>query len=755
MEQPPKKFGPLVKRLLHPIFPVVIFLVFFAMAAGLRYGLIQQHTGQVQANLENEARSIAHALERGFMVHTDAIWRMANRLAENPQMPESEWRQDARNYLEDFKTYQAIEWVDREFIIRWLEPLASNESTVGFNVAFNEERRTALETAIQTGQHDLSDVIELHQGGKGIVIYAPVNSGPDNNGLIAGVFKMDTLARQLMPARGPLMFRIDILSKGVPVYTLSDFQSASHPLSYTVPVDLPTLDWQLSIRPSPVWMKQQHSSWPLWTFISLLFMGLLTSLATLLLQTILKRNKDLLITRRELDEEIAQRKTIQQDLVRLESTDPLTGLANRRFFMEDLAHVLNVADRQERQVALVMLDLDRFQMLNDSLGHQFGDELLVQVARRLDQLSNERIAVAYAGGDEFMIYQQHIESIDDVIHLLGLIKHCFAAPFVVQEEVQSVTATLGVAVYPQSGLDADTLLRNSDIALYRAKEQGRNTYQFYTEGMQEREVVRLELEKDLSQALANNELVLHYQPQLNLNTGKITSVEALIRWQHPRRGLLPPGEFIPLAEESGRITDIGHWVVTAVCRQLAIWKGTPFEHLRIAMNLSGRELEDENLVDRIGEALAAENLLADQLEVELTEEIFIQNIEHNLGQLSRLHELGVHLAIDDFGVGYSSLAYLRDFPVDLLKIDRSFITNVTERHDDAVITRAVINLAHNLGLQVVAEGVETEAQLDFLKSHHCNLAQGYLISRPVPVADLETALASGAFESILETEPGL
>lgn len=755
MEHSPYKFGLLIKRLLHPVFPVVIFLFFLGMAAGLRYGLIQQYTGQIQANLENEARGMANTLEWEFMAHADAIRRMANRLAADLQTPESEWREDASNYLEDFRIYQAIEWIDRDFIIRWLEPFAGNESVLGFNAAMGKQRSRALEAARDSGNYDVSGVIELRQGGKGIVIYAPVNTGADNNGFVAGVFRMETLARQLMASREPAMFRIEIRSKGAPVYTLSDFESTRDTMSYTVPVNLPTLDWQLTLEPSPAWVDKQRSPWPRWTFISLLFMGLLTSLATLLLQLILKRNKDLLITRRELDEEIAQRKTIQQDLVRLESTDVLTGLANRRFFMEDLAHALNIADRQVRQVALVMLDLDRFQTLNDSLGHQFGDELLVQVAERLDQLSDEGISVAYSGGDEFMICQQHVEDIDDVIYLLGQVKHCFETPFVVQNEAHSVTATLGVAVYPQSGLDADILLRNADIALYRAKEQGRNTYQFYTEGMQEREVMRLELEKDLSQALANNEFVLHYQPQLNLGNGEINSVEALIRWQHPRRGLLPPGEFIPLAEESGRITDIGQWVVMAACRQLAAWKGTRFESLRVAVNLSGRELDDETLVDRIRDALDAEGIPADRLEVELTEEIFIQNIEHNLGQLSRLHDLGVHLAIDDFGVGYSSLAYLKNFPLDLLKIDRSFITEVTERHDDAVITRAVINLAHNLGLQVVAEGVETQAQLDFLKSQGCNMIQGYLISRPVPAAELEKALCSGALKKGAMAELGL
>jgi len=732
-----------VRWLMSPVFVLVIFLVFLAIAAGLREGLIQQDNRQIEANLRNEARALTDNLEREFLVHVQAIGRMAYRLYVEPEMPESQWRVDARNYLEDFGVYQAIEWIDSNYIIRWLEPLAGNQDVVGYNVAFNDQRREALDKAAATGDYDLSGIIDLRQGGKGMVIYYPVGAGDANNGYMAGVFRMEVLTEQLLTRRVLEHFQIEIQDSGEPAYVLNSDTEIARSFSFTLPVQFPTLDWTLTLRPNQSWVDSQRSSWPMLTFASLVFMGLLTSLTTLLVQLILKRNQALLKTRRELEREIDQRIAMQVDLERLESTDTLTGLANRRFFMEDLAHTLNIADRQMRQVGLVMIDLDRFQMLNDSLGHQFGDELLIKVSERLNSLSNERILVAYSGGDEFMICQQHVDDIDDVIHLLGQIKQCFAEPFEVQCDAHSITATMGVAVYPQSGLDADTLLRNADIALYRAKEQGRNTYQFYTEGMQDREVMRLELDKDLSQALANDEFVLFYQPQLNLQTGEINSVEALIRWQHPRRGLLAPIEFIPLAEESGRITEIGRWVVLAACRQLANWRGTACEQLRIAVNLSGRELDDESLVEHVRDALLSEEVDPSMLEVELTEEIFIQNIEHNLNQLSRLHQLGVHLAIDDFGVGYSSLGYLRDFPVDLLKIDRSFITDVTERHDDAVITRAVINLAHNLGIQVVAEGVETEEQLNFLKAHRCNLAQGYLISRPIPAEDLETALAEG------------
>ncbi|ABM20855.1 putative bifunctional diguanylate cyclase/phosphodiesterase [Marinobacter nauticus] len=755
MAKPETSIRLVVRALMSPVFPVLIFLVFLGIASGLRVGLIQQNTHQIQTNLSNEARALANNLEREFMVHLDAIGRMAMRMQANPSQTEALWREDARNYLRDFGVYQAIEWIDRNYIIRWLEPLSGNSDVIGFNVAFNEQRRAALSRAAASGQYDISGIIDLRQGGEGLVIYHPVGRGDANNGFMAGVFRMNTLAEQMLTRRVLEQFQVTITQSDQTSYLLNTSSDLDNSLNHTVPINLPSLDWSLTLTPSRQWVEGQRSSWPTMTFTSLLLMGLLTSLTTLLVQLILKRNQALLKTRRELEQEIDQRKAIQVDLQRLESTDTLTGLANRRFFMEDLAHTINIADRQMRQIALVMMDLDRFQMLNDSLGHQFGDELLIKVSERLNGLSNERVLVAYSGGDEFMVCQQQVDDIDDVIHLLGQIKQCFAAPFEVQGEAHSITATMGVAVYPQSGLDADTLLRNADIALYRAKEQGRNTYQFYTEGMQDREVLRLELDRDLSQALANDEFVLYFQPQLNLDTGEINSVEALIRWQHPVRGLLPPVEFIPLAEESGRITEIGRWVVLAACRQLARWKGTPCEHLRVAVNLSGRELDDDSLIDHIRSTLASEAVDPSRLEVELTEEIFIQNIEHNLNQLSQLHQLGVHLAIDDFGVGYSSLGYLRDFPVDLLKIDRSFITDVTERHDDAVITRAVINLAHNLGIQVVAEGVETEEQLNFLKAHRCNLAQGYLISRPIPAADLERALAEGILIPGLPVDSGL
>lgn len=744
--------GHIIKVLLSPAVPGAIFLMFLLIAGGLKYSIDRQDDVQINNSLVTAASTLARELEQDFQAHLSALKRMAGRREAQPELPESVWRKDARQYLEDFGTYQAIEWIDRNDIIRWVEPVDDNQSVLGYNVAFSRERQQALEHAAQTGELDISGIIELKQGGAGLVIYEPINNSAKNIGFIAGVFRMNGLVQSLDIPRIRNDFRVVILQNGDQAYQLDASGPLSTQYAATIPVALPSIDWALRLKPTQRWVQAHRSAVPWITFYTVLLMGVLVSLSALLVQLILRRNKALLHTRNKLQQEIDQRVSAQNDLARLESTDALTGLANRRFFMEDLAHTIGVADRQLRQVALIMIDLDRFQMLNDSLGHQFGDELLIQVSQRLNRLSDEKVMVAYSGGDEFMICQQQIDDIDDVINLLGQIQQSFVESFDVQGQRHRITATIGVAIYPQSGLDADMLLRNADIALYRAKESGRNTYQFYTEGMQDREVMRLQLDKDLNSALVNNEFVLYFQPQLDLATMQIGSVEALIRWQHPKRGLLPPAEFIPLAEESGRITDIGRWVVQAACRQLADWQGGPLGHLRVAVNLSGRELDDEGLVDHIQQALVGHNVPANSLEVELTEEIFIANLARNLDQLSRLNKLGVHLSIDDFGVGYSSLAYLRDFPVDLLKIDRSFITRVTERHDDAVITRAVINLAHNLGIQVAAEGIETEAQLNFLRNHRCDLAQGYLISRPIPAADLEKLLVQGVvFQSVTNT----
>lgn len=732
------------RALTNPVLPLALMVGFVILSVMAWSALHRQVEQQVSRTVDKAANARVSALERRFNQHIQALERMADRFARNPSLQQAEWHKDAKEIREDYRFFESIQWINKNYTIRWNEPRAGHKNLIGFNVVSGDDGTPASEikTALKKQKPGFSRIRALKQGGAGIIAYAPVVTDDRSGGYIAGAFRVGTLLNTLAPGdhHG---FKIEVTKDDKVRYSVSRSKALAPDLAAGVALDIPQINWRLRLTPTQQWLSTQYQDWSLTALISLLILGVMISSAVWLAQLTQIRNRSLRDTKERLENEMTEREAVQQDLAHSESTDALTGLPNRRFFIEDLTHSLAIADRNSQQMALITLDLDRFRLLNDSMGHQFGDELLRSVADRLSQLGSEKLLVAYSSGDEFLLIQQHIESIDDVIALLRDIKQRFSEAFQIQGQDYRITATMGVAIYPDGGTDTDVLMRNADVALYRAKENGRNQYQFYTEGMQHREITRLQLDKDLCQALKEDHLVLHFQPQIDLATGHIGSVEALVRWQHPVHGLLSPGEFIPLAEESGRIGAIGRWVTLAACHQLAAWRGTRFEHLRIAINLSGHELDDENLVDNIEQILIRNGLKGHQLEVELTEEIFVDNIDQNLEQLKRLHDLGVHLAIDDFGTGYSSLAYLRDFPVNVLKIDQAFIAGVSERHDDAAITRAVINLSHNLGIQVIAEGIETNYQLDFLRAHHCDLAQGFFIGRPMPLAELEEWIRQG------------
>ena len=337
------------KGLLHPALPVFIFFLFLLLALGLRFGQSQQDSRQIQAHLDTEAEIMANNLQREFNILLLSLRRNADRLHTNTGISEAQWRRDARNHLQDFKIYEAIEWIDRDFYIRWIEPPHDWPELIGYNIAFNAERLRALKSAIRTGNVDVSGVIPLYQGGKGIVAYAPVGTGDDNNGLVGGVFQVDVLVQTLLNSRALALFQVDIDEDGKLESQLNPALAISHEFNSRIALDLPTMDWNLTLRPSHTWVQNQRSPWAWFTLASLLTLGLVISVATLLAQEVLRRNQALLKTRSQLDQEIAQRSAIQQDLARLESTDPLTGLANRRFFMDDLAYTLSMAGRKSRQ----------------------------------------------------------------------------------------------------------------------------------------------------------------------------------------------------------------------------------------------------------------------------------------------------------------------------------------------------------------------------------------------------------------------
>ncbi|AJE04825.1 diguanylate cyclase [Geobacter pickeringii] len=434
--------------------------------------------------------------------------------------------------------------------------------------------------------------------------------------------------------------------------------------------------------------------------------------------------------------DITERKQAEEQLYRLAHHDTLTGLPNRILFLDRLQQAKALANRYRHQVAVLFLDLDRFKIINDTLGHPVGDKLLQKVAQRIAGCVREVDTVARIGGDEFTIVLVNIDNVEDVKRISQKILQSLSVPFTVDTYELFITTSIGITLFPADGDNLDTLVKKADIAMYHAKGEGRNNFQFYTPQMDENADKRLLLETSLRKALDNDEFCVYYQPKVDVVTKSITAMEALLRWKHPKLGLVSPAEFIPLAEETGLIIPIGEWVLRSACRQNRAWLSQGLPRMRVAVNLSGFQFQQKNLLEMITAVLEDTGLDADLLELEITESVIMQNPDFAVSVLNSLRDIGIHISIDDFGTGYSSLAHLKRFSVNTLKIDKSFVRDVEISSADAAITTAIIAMGNSLNLKVIAEGVETEGQLSFLSENKCDEVQGFLFSTPMPAAQV-------------------
>ncbi len=426
---------------------------------------------------------------------------------------------------------------------------------------------------------------------------------------------------------------------------------------------------------------------------------------------------------------------LYQEAQALAFHDTLTGLPNRKLFSDRLIHTIKQAHRNKEGLGVLFMDLDRFKNINDTLGHTVGDELLKKTALRLSKCIREEDTVARIGGDEFVILINNIHSARDAIRVARKILKAMSPTFTIDGRKLHITTSVGIALYPSDGDDAPALLKNADTALYRAKEAGRNNYQLYNKTMGIETSEKLRLENELRMAIDNDELTMYYQPIVDLQTGMITQVETLMRWEHPTLGLIYPNEFIPIAEETGLIVNMSGLIFRQVGRQLVKWQEFGLGRFRAAINLSSRQFMQPNMVDRIDSYLKEVGLSPEFLELEITESLAMKDIGITIEKLGQLRNLGVSISVDDFGTGYSSLNYLKKLPINAVKIDKSFVQNCIDDTQDAAIIQAIISLAHSLDLKVIAEGVETEQQKQFLISLDCDLMQGYLVSRPLAPAD--------------------
>ncbi|MDA0737637.1 MAG: EAL domain-containing protein [Nitrospirae bacterium] len=445
-----------------------------------------------------------------------------------------------------------------------------------------------------------------------------------------------------------------------------------------------------------------------------------------------------------------ERKRADERMAFLAQYDSLTGLANRSLFKELLGLALARAERNGKHVALMFLDLDRFKIINDSLGHDGGDQVLKVVAERLRSRMRKSDTVARLGGDEFTVILEGIGTVQDATNVAQELLDIVAQPIMVQDQELFVTPSIGIAIHPQYGKDSETLIKNADMAMYRAKRQGRNTYRFYTTTMEGngKASQHLAMETNLRHALDREEFLLHYQPLIDMKSGRVIALEALLRWCHPERGLILPEEFIPLAEENGMIVPIGEWVMATACQQNKEWQEAGLPLTSVSVNLSARQFRQKSFVGKVASILAQSKLDPQFLELELTESLLFESNGASTNRLKELKALGLNISIDDFGTGYSSLSYLKCFPIDTLKIDRSFVGDIPSNEGDSAIASGMIALAHGLHMKVTAEGVETQAQWDFLRERGCDAIQGFLMSPAVAPEEVTTCFQNRWLEPV-------
>jgi diguanylate cyclase (GGDEF)-like protein len=428
--------------------------------------------------------------------------------------------------------------------------------------------------------------------------------------------------------------------------------------------------------------------------------------------------------------------------------DYLTGLPNRMLLNDRISQAIALAKRTGTQLAVLFLDLDRFKDINDSFGHTVGDKLLQSVAECLKLSTRGSDAVSRQGGDEFVILMSGDMQVEDALVTAEKVLAALAQPHVISQHELEITASIGISIYPADGQDSDTLVRNADTAMYHAKKKGRNNYQFFNNEMTIRALERQSIEAHLTRALELREFVLHYQPKVNLETGAITGAEALIRWRHPERGLIPPEQFVPIAEECGLIVPIGPWVLREACMQAKIWMDSGLKPISIAVNVSALEFRSRDYLTGVRDILKETGLEPFYLELELTESVLMRNVESSNVVLTALKDMGVRLAIDDFGTGYSSLSYLQQFPIDVLKIDQSFVRDATAVSGHGIIVSAVIGMGTSLHYRVIAEGIETPEQLAFLSAEHCEEGQGFYFAKPLAAEQFARLLETGISHSL-------
>ncbi len=781
--QPAEAWRP---RLRTVALPMVVALL---LAGASFYQVRSAEDRHQQESFDRESREMARLLQRRLDAQSDAVIAVAKLMQLTEQTGADDFRTAVSPWLDRYTGTQNFGWSPyitaaerpafeaeqrrlgragftilgrdaqgRTFAadpapghlpITLVEPLATNLSVVGLDVLVLPATSQAVMTTQISGRPEVTQGLRLVQENRqqrGVVMYHAVfHRNTDGGygslkGVVSAVFRMDDVLQAALGTMDMARMRLCLIDPGGSVGNqrlagpegCESLQPAPHAMSLQLPVRFGDRFWEFRLDAGPAY-RNQNRSWMAWATIAIGLSAVAMLGAFLIVITGQSRRTQQLV-----DLRTAELAGSNARLTQLAHFDPLTGLSNRKHWMDQAEATLETARRQGDAMAVMFIDLDRFKHINDSLGHNMGDRLLAAVAGRLRGCLRARDVLARLGGDEFVILLPRLKGREGATVAARKVMAALMEPLQLDQHELSVSASVGLSYYPGDGDTVETLLRHADTAMYAAKDAGRNGWRFFSNEMNEHLSQRMFLENGLRRALAQGELFLEYQPQVETLSGRLVGAEALLRWRHPERGLIPPDRFIPVAEDSGLIEPLGQWVLEQACRQLRAWEDAGLRGLNLAVNISALEFNRPQFLPRVRETLAATGAPAAQLELEITESLLMQALPDLNERLGELTALGLSLSLDDFGTGYSSLGYLKRLPLKHLKIDRGFVADVPGNAEGEAIIRATLSMAHDLGLAVVAEGVEHESQRDFLLSHGCELLQGWWVARPMPADAFET-----------------
>ncbi|WP_290654674.1 EAL domain-containing protein [Idiomarina sp.] len=702
------------------------------------FGYLRQSENEAARDaLQTEAFNLQREIRQNMTAHLFATELLAREWEQNQPSLEQSWQRDAELITLYYQSVQGLAWLSPTLQIQRFFPPSRQPQLLG-TVFKDSDLVERLQMSSGNRHAMVGSAGNLGRLSSDVAMFARIEND-DKQGFLGLIISMQDLLNNVIRGNISEGFQLSLNHQGKTLYQFAGDMSLRESWTETRQLQILGNSWQLNIWLTSNKLAQLRGGVSIAILLAgLLITAMLTFVIFILAQSRYKAQQ-LADANIELYTEIDERERIEKQMAYLAEHDALTNLINRNALMRILNEQLKNTELSANS-AILFIDLDRFKEVNDALGHTVGDELLRRVARRISKLAPKNSRLARSGGDEFLLAILKPDNRQQVIDLTQQLLKALDSHFFVDDYELFISASIGIAFANDADFNAEYLIRNADTALYQAKDNGRNTYHLYNKAVHRDLAKKLELVKQLRYAVENESLVVYYQPKVELLSHRIVGLEALVRWVQEDGTVIGPDQFIPIAEDTGLIIPLSEFVLKEACNQLHHWHKAGFEDLTMAINISGKQLHLPHLVDDIMSTVHGAQVPADKIELELTEQVFIENIQSHTNFMHAVRDNGMSLAIDDFGVGYSSLSYLKNFPVTSLKIDRSFINDLPDNEDDAVIVQTIINLARNLNIQLVAEGIETSEQVDFLMSRECGVGQGYLFSRPLPAEKITELL---------------